>query len=121
MGVALGQAQAIPVVSYVGLITLPLALIGGWRARTPGRVMALLLGCLCAGSARHAASVLRLIPLLNQLPGTDRWSMVLGLVLPLLAGCGLQELTALALDFRLLRHEQSDTTSGWAGSAECSV
>lgn len=87
-----GQPQAIPVTTYVGLLTLLLAAIGGWRSRTPRRVALLLLACCILAVIGIPPAVLRRIPLLNQLPGTDRWTMVLGLVLPLLAGFGLAEL-----------------------------
>ncbi|HZG68178.1 MAG TPA: YfhO family protein, partial [Herpetosiphonaceae bacterium] len=87
-----GQPQAIPLPSYVGLLPLLLAVVGGWNSRTPGRATLVLLGCCVLALLGMPPAVIQHIPLLNQLPGTDRWSMVLGLVLPLLAGFGLADL-----------------------------
>lgn len=91
-GVALGEPQAIPVYPYAGLLPLLLALIGAWHARNSQRATLLLLALTTLGLTATPAEVLRQIPLLNQLPGTDRWTMVLALALALLAGFGLEEL-----------------------------
>lgn len=118
-GVALGQPRAIPLTSYAGLLPLLLALAGGWRSRAAGRVMLLLLGCCILALLGTPRSVLSQIPLLNQLPGTDRWSMVLGLVVALLAGFGLQELVGSRAATVTQAHESGRAWLGWISQALC--
>src|SRR5262249_35658355 len=77
---------------YVGLLPLLLAMVGAWHTNTRRRVVLLLLAIISLGSAMVSSQMLRNVPLLNQLPGLDRWTMVLSLVMAMLAGYGLQDL-----------------------------
>lgn len=85
-----GPAQAVFLYPYVGLLPLLLAVIGAWRAFNPGRAAVLGLALVTLALLALPASAMRDIPLLNQLPAVDRWTLVLSLTLALLAGMGLQ-------------------------------
>lgn len=77
---------------YVGILPLLLAAFGAWQARTVQAVGLVVLALLALALALMPPAAFSAIPLLNQLPGVDRWTLVLSLALALLAGFGLQAL-----------------------------
>ena len=77
---------------YIGLLPLALCLIGMWRVRTARQLSVLLLGLSIAGLLAIPPVALRAIPLVNQLPATDRLTMILSLAMALLAAFGFEAL-----------------------------
>ena len=79
---------------YVGLLPLALAVMGAWRSRTPAIRALLVLTILSILAAMLPTHILVRVPLLNQLPGIDRWTLVSSLGLAQLAAAGLASFAA---------------------------
>lgn len=103
-----GAAKVAFLFPYVGILPLLLAMLGAWRARTPQAVGLLVVAITTLGLATMPTRLLAVIPLVNQLPGIDRWAMVLSLALALLAGYSYEQLVGQRHSFAVGLQEHSE-------------